>query len=214
MKVGVWIALLLLAATSIYAGGSPAISGDYAEVRSNEVYTCGCRFSGQSDLAATEAILAWRIDSGSIDGVPLAGSKMVAVVAGKDNLERQQAPRKSVLFVDAPQTQPLLSLASRYFSEIIGEIVAVKAVPIEFEIDGDRALVRLDGVEVSLRRAVLPDDAHDGSYRWYEPFVPTTEWTLGVALRNEYWRDGLNRRWRITDPEITGYFGSFELPGE
>ncbi len=214
MRAAVWVALILLTTTSVYAGGAPAISGDYAEVRSNEVYTCGCRFSGQSDLAATEAILAWKIASGEFEGAPLAGSKVVAVVAGNDNLERRQAPRRSILFIDAAETQPLVDLVSRYFGDVVGEIMAVRQAPIEFRMDSDRALVRLDGVEVSLRRAVLPDDAHDGSYRWYDPFVPTTEWTLGVAERNEFWRDGLNRRWRITDPAITGYFGRFEVGAE
>ena len=214
MRAAVWVALTLLIAGTVYAGGGPAISGDYAEVRSNEVYTCGCRFSGQSDLAATEAILAWKIDSGSIDGTPLAGSKVVAVVTGDDNLDRREAARRSVLFVDAAETQPVVNLVSRYFGDVVGEIMSVRRTPIEFRLDGEHALVRLDGVEVALRRAVLPDDAHDGSSRWYEPFVPTTDWTLGVAERNEFWQDGLNRRWRITEEAITGYFGRFQVASE
>jgi len=37
---------------------APAISGDYVEARSNEVYTCGCLYSGQMTTAGREAILS------------------------------------------------------------------------------------------------------------------------------------------------------------
>ena len=83
----------LACALPLAAGDAPAVSGDYVEARSNEVYTCGCLYSGQMTTAGREAILAWRITSGVYQGTSLAGVKVAAVIVGDANLGAYAAPR-------------------------------------------------------------------------------------------------------------------------
>ena len=61
-------ASLLILSSSLLA---QQIRGDYLETRSADVYTGQCFANGEVNLVGSEAILAWRITSGSWDSVPL-----------------------------------------------------------------------------------------------------------------------------------------------
>jgi len=209
-------ALVLVAVAAVAAmtalAGSPAIAGKYLETRSNEVYTCACLYSGERYLSGQEAILAWQIDQGDVDGVSLAGTEVVAVVVGDRNLDFTDTHRKSLLFVDSPAADAerhVVNLFSRLYRNVLGEITGVRRTPIEFVVEGDRATVHVENLTVELRKAVLPADAHPGSYRWYEPFVRLSHPELAVTLTNEFWGQEFDRRWRVTYPHISGYFGTF-----
>jgi len=199
------------------AGAEPpvAIAGDYVEARSNEIYTCGCIFSGEQLLSGREAILAWDIKEGAFNGVKLAGTKVVAVIAGQGNLDMQENSRRSILYVDTRDSdaqQGVLNLFSRRYGKVLGEILAVRSVPISFRMDGDKATVKLADTSLALRKAVLPKDAHPGSSLWYSPFVPMTEKELAARLSYEFSGEGFRHQWRVTyPPYITGYVGKFVL---
>jgi len=91
--------ILMLVSLGLGAATTPPISGDYIEVRSHHVYTCGCLYSGEQATGGREAILTWVIQKGEFQGVPLAGLKAVAVVLGQANLGLDETLRKSVVFV-------------------------------------------------------------------------------------------------------------------
>ena len=76
MTPKVVVALALLLGLNLYAAAPPAITGDYVEVRSHHVYTCGCLYSGEQATGGREAILAWAIRQGEVDGVSLAGLRV------------------------------------------------------------------------------------------------------------------------------------------
>src|SRR3954453_8939008 len=103
--------LLFLAVPFAFA---QQISGDYIETRSADVYTGQCFANGEVNLVGNEAIMGWRVDKGSWDGVALDGLSVVAVVRAKATLGDPYAdpyPAKSVLVVDdnatAAQNQAL-----------------------------------------------------------------------------------------------------------
>src|SRR5580693_3397331 len=97
------VALLLLSAAAL----GQQIRGDYIETRSADVYTGQCFANGEVNLVGKEAILAWHIQTGSWDGVPLDGLTIAAAVRAKATLGDPYAdpyPAQSVLLIDDQAT--------------------------------------------------------------------------------------------------------------
>src|ERR1044071_1351104 len=105
MKKAIVVAALLgLAVTPMLAGGS-RISGEYLEARTAEVFTGGCIMGSEAETVGKQAVLAWKVDRGSFNGVSLDGLSVVAAVAGDRNLGIQEigggkANVRSAVFVD------------------------------------------------------------------------------------------------------------------
>src|SRR5260370_29768487 len=79
------------------------IHGDYIETRSADVYTGQCFANGEVNLVGNEAIVAWHVESGSWDGVPLDGLTVAAAVRAQATLGDPYAnpyPAESILIVD------------------------------------------------------------------------------------------------------------------
>jgi hypothetical protein len=210
------ILVSLLCALPLAADDVPAVSGDYVEARSNEVYTCGCLYSGQMTTAGREAILAWRITQGVYQGTPLAGVKVAAVVVGDANLGAYDGPRRTALYLDASasdaQMQAIVALWQREYSQALGTIATVHRVPISFAQQGDAVRLSIpDLVEVQARKARLPEDAHPGSFLWYQPFVPLRSSSLATAPNYEYSGVDFQHQWQDLMPSINGYLGEFAL---
>src|SRR5262249_14757266 len=62
------------------------ITGQYVEARTCDVYTGPCFANADTGLAGRHAVLAWKIDKGTVDGTKLDGLGIVAVVAARDTL--------------------------------------------------------------------------------------------------------------------------------
>src|SRR4051794_15625408 len=95
---------------SLFASAAATASeptGDYLETRTCDVYTGPCFANGQVGLTGRDAIMAWSIDSGSFNGVNLAGLKVVLAVHASDTLGFgggvviHPYPIKSVVLVDS-----------------------------------------------------------------------------------------------------------------
>jgi hypothetical protein len=210
------ILVSLLCGLPLAANDAPAVSGDYVEARSNEVYTCGCLYSGQMTTAGREAILAWRITRGVYQGTPLAGVKVAAVVVGDANLGAYDGPRRTALYLDVStsdaQLQAIVALWQREYSQALGKIATVHRVPISFTQQGDALRLSIPNlVEVQARKARLPEDAHPGSFLWYQPFVPLRNSSLATALNYEYSGMDFQHQWQDLMPSINGYLGEFAL---
>jgi hypothetical protein len=211
-----WVSLLC--ALPLAADEAPAVSGDYVEARSNEVYTCGCLYSGQMTTAGREAILAWRITRGVYQGTPLAGVRVAAVVVGDANLGAYDGPRRTALYLDESasdaQVRAIVTLWLRTYSQALGKIATVHRAPISFTQQGDSVRVSIPNlVEVQARKARLREDAHPGSFLWYAPFVPLRNSSLVTALNYEYQGMDFQHQWQDLMPSINGYLGEFALKG-
>ena len=84
-RILVTTALAGLVAARLGAGGV-SIKGAYVEARTAEVFTGGCIMNGEAATTGREALLAWKVDRGSFEGVSLNGLAVVAAVAGDANL--------------------------------------------------------------------------------------------------------------------------------
>lgn len=216
MKLLATALIILLTAAQANAQQSATIQGDYAEVRSGEVYTCGCLYSGEMVTAGKEAILVWRIARGDYRGTPVAGIKVAAVLVGKTNLGTQGVPRQSVLYLDGvtseAQQQAILALWRHAYASVLGEIKSVHNAPISFELQGETVSVRIPGVaQLDVRKAQLPADAHPGSFLWYGPFTALRDSFLATSLHYEYSGVDFQHQWTDLLPSIRGYVGRFTL---
>src|SRR5690606_42105676 len=79
-------AAFLLVSTVATAGERGSITGEYVEARTAEVFAGGCIMNSEAETMGRQAVMAWRITSGSYDGVPLDGLTVVAAIAGDRNL--------------------------------------------------------------------------------------------------------------------------------
>src|SRR5437762_12437266 len=109
MKFNSIIAILILAASSALAAKQtpPAISGDYLEVRSCDVYTGPCFANAEMGLTGKEGMLVWSVREGSWNGVKLDGLNVIAIVRADGTLgDLRYQPRsgKAVLVVDTLAT--------------------------------------------------------------------------------------------------------------
>src|SRR5256714_7285661 len=119
MKIRALVSILALTATASFASNlTPAISGDYLEVRSCDVYTGPCFANAEMGLTGKEGMLVWSVREGSWNGVKLDGLNVIAIVRTDGTLgDLRYQPRsgKAVLVIDMlatpKQREALVELA-------------------------------------------------------------------------------------------------------
>src|SRR5207249_3169000 len=132
--------LLILAASSALAAkqAPPAISGDYLEVRSCDVYTGPCFANGEMGLTGKEAVMVWAVRQGSWKGVALDGLNVIAVVktdGTMGDLHYQPRSGLAVLITDsaanAKQKDALADFARSMAGKLIQQVAEVKTAKME-----------------------------------------------------------------------------------
>src|SRR5215210_2467387 len=101
-----WLAGLLLAVLcgALLPAGSRAevnsLKGDYVEARTASVFAGACHYNGELTTTGRDALMAWRVEEGSWNGVDLAGVRAMAVVSADANLSEARAARRSELIIE------------------------------------------------------------------------------------------------------------------
>src|SRR5438094_7242475 len=80
------VAFVVLIAAPLMATDGKSLSGVYVEARTAEVFTGGCLMSSEAETTGRQAVLAWRVDRGSLNGVSLGGLVIIAAIVGDKNL--------------------------------------------------------------------------------------------------------------------------------
>lgn len=215
------LAALIAAAPAALAasGGKTTISGDYVEARTAEVFTGGCINGSEGEAAGREAILAWRVGRGQVNGVSLDGLSIVAIIAGDNNLGTHElggaAPTKvrSALRIDeratAAQRAALVTMARALAPAMLRDVIDVKAVPISFSRNADRLAVTAG--EASLDVATKMDHSPTcGAIQWFTPLAATTQSALGHTTSEAWSGSSLGTQWSIGDRRAS-FYGAFEL---
>ena len=205
-------------AASLLAGAAqaaPAVTGDYVESRSANVYVGACHHEGEIQTAGRNALLAWNIAGGEHQGVRLEGVTAVAVVAGDKSLSFDDAKRRSVLYVSdkatPAQQEAFAALLKERAPAALGELVAVKTAPISFDAQGDMYRVQVTGVAFLKIKKQTGELCCKQPYRvWGKPFVPVQAAKAGFCVGAEYRDAGLLQSWRATD-QNNAFFGQFSL---
>src|SRR5919106_1361340 len=142
------MAVVGLASASVLAGSNGSISGDYVEARTAEVFAGGCIMNSEAETMGRQAVMAWKIDRGSYQGVSLDGLAVIAAVSGDRNLGMREmggeAPDKveAALVVDAratdAQRDALVAMARELSKGVFTDVVSVKPAHITYWADKDR----------------------------------------------------------------------------
>lgn len=204
MKLPATLTILLLSAATAGASSRPAITGDYVEARTAEVFAGGCIMSSEAETIGRQAVLAWRIKSGAFNGVPLDGLSVIAAVAGDRNLgireiggEEPTLVRAAVVVDEratAAQRDALVAFVRAASNDLIDTVVNVEAAPIQFVSDGHRVQVHGANATLDVQRH-MHHDPSCGAMQWFHPLAAGTEASMGFTDANSFSGAALGTRW-------------------
>ena len=211
-------ALALAAATA----SASQIRGDYMESRSADVYTGSCFANGEVNLVGNQALFAWKIASGSWQGVGLDGLIVAGAVRAKATLGDPYAnpyPAKSVLLVDEratpSQRKALVAFAREMGGKLLSDVVEVEAMPMTLAVErhGDhatRASFKAGAMAV-LETRPLGDKDHicGNETTFYPPLTETQHAMPAVAVEDQYRGPGLGVSWSCQEKR-SAFVGTFE----
>lgn len=210
---GLVLSLTLLLALPVLVQAAPAgrIAGDYVEVRTADVFTGPCFANSEVGLTGTEAVLAWRIRTGSWDSVVLDGLSIVAVVRASATLGDPYSnplPAQAVLLVDerasAAQQTALVAFARAQAGALLSDIVAIEAAPVRFAVEESRhgfVQVEAGNVATIATRAIGAADhfCHNEEV-FYPPLASNLDHAMpAVATDSGYRGNHLGVTWREAD---------------
>ena len=203
-------------AASVGASG-PGINGDYVEVRTAEVFTGGCIMNSEGEVSGREAILAWRIKQGSLDGVSLDGLSVVAVVRGDVNLGTHElggaAPTtvKAIVMTDeratAAQQRALVAMARTMAPGVMNDVIETRSTPINFKTEQDSVKVSAGPATLDVALNVEHSPVC-GAVKWFSPLGQTESPQIGLTRSTAWTGDGLGTQWKQIDRK-SSFFGSF-----
>jgi hypothetical protein len=215
-------ALLFATGTGLRASGPAAgtsVTGDYVEARTQEIFAGGCVLGSEGEPSGREAIMAWRVGQGQVNGVSLDGLAVVAVVAADTSLGMHEiggaSPRmiKTALRIDGratpAQRDALVTLARTLAPSVIRDIVDVKVVPIEFAKDAHHVAVSAGEATLDVT-AHLDHDPMCGALRWFDPLASTSHVELGLTKTQTWSGSSLGSQWDQTDRK-SSFVGTFAI---
>jgi Protein of unknown function (DUF1326) len=199
----VFCVALLALSTSVLA---QQIRGQYIETRSADIYTGQCFANGEVNLVGDEAILAWHVQSGSWDGVPLDGLTVAASVHANATLGDPYAnpyPARAVLLVDdlatPQQRSALVAFAHQMGGELLRHAQQIIPAPMELVVNPEHhgvALLRAGQFATIQTRPVNDKDHLCGNeVTFYPPLTQLTHSMPAVALTDAYRGPGLDVDW-------------------
>src|SRR5512132_3293703 len=205
------------AAPAAAAGRTPTVVGQYVETRTAEVFTGGCLMNSEGETGGREALMAWRIDRGSLNGIALDGLAVVAAVTADVNLGTRElggaspASIQSVLYVDArasaAQRAALVTLATSLSNGFVGNVLAVRPVPIGFHEDGHSIQVNAGDASIDVMRH-MTHDVNCSAIQWFHPLATVSNPALGLTEKQAYTGSLLGRKWQQVDRR-SAFFGTF-----
>ena len=215
---------ILLAALALFLTIAPArgdgIIGKYVEARTCDVWTGPCFANADFNLAGKNAVLAWKIDKGSVGGVSLDGLGVVAVISASDPLGLEQTgPAKAILIVDEKATpaqrKALIQLARKQGGKLILNIVAVRQAPVNVTMcqckEDACAEVLAGGARIKTRCLDAHHDKACGNETaFHPPLARNVRVRPAAAVESSYRGNGLGETWRDFDRR-GAYVGSFEV---
>jgi hypothetical protein len=212
-------ALVGLGAVAGLRAADPIVTGDYVEARTSEVFTGPCIMGSEGEVSGKEAILAWRVSRGAMNGVTLDGLSVVAVVAADRHLSMHEfgapAPKsiKSVVMIDsratAAQQRALLSLARSLAPAVMTDVVATKTVPITFRKDKEGVAVSAGAAKLDIATE-FEHPATCGAARWFGTLSRTDGSKPGLTRSQEWSGAEFGSQWTQYDRK-SSFFGTFSL---
>src|SRR4051794_16797042 len=161
------------------AASGPAVTGTYVEARTAEVFAGACVMNGEAATTGREAILAWKVDRGQVNGVTLDGLAVVAALASETNLGiheigGESTPARAAIYVDAranaAQRKALVAMVRSLSGNLIGSVVQETSAPIQFADTGHQVTVSTDTVKLAVAKH-LDHEMSCGNKQWFNPLT-------------------------------------------
>jgi len=210
------VALVSLAGSPSAAGGKGTLSGASVEARTAEVFTGGCIMNSEAETMGRQAVLAWKVDRGSFNGVSLDGLTVIAALSGDRNLGMiemggAKPAVRSAMFVDqranTVQQIALVAMANELSNGLVGDIVQVMPAPIQFTDRGGEIRVNAGQVALDVSKH-LTHEPTCGAMQWFHPLAAVDEATVGLAAEHTFSGSALGTKW--SDPNRrSAFFGTF-----
>ena len=189
----------------VFRSRAASITGQYVEARTTDVWTGPCFANAEMNLGGKQAVLAWKVNQGSLGAVTLDGLTVVAVIITSDTLGLEQtAPGRAILIVDerrdSAQRAALVRLAKQEGGKLLENVVAVRTAPIEMTLGGckEGGCARLRAGAATLSTHCL--DHHDkvcgNEAAFYPPLVKNVKAEAALATEFGYTGKGLNETWK------------------
>jgi hypothetical protein len=197
---------------------APGIRGQYVEARTCDVFTGSCFANADTGLTGKNAVLAWKVDRGSVAGTRLDGLSVVAVVAARETLGlKQAAPGRVIVIVDekatSAQREALVAFVKSQAGDLAREVVAVRPAKVDLTVcncEGNGcATLTAGSVKVTTR---CLDTAHDkacgNETTMYPPLAKGVSAKAAMATEHSFSGAGLNETWHDADRR-GAFVGSF-----
>jgi hypothetical protein len=215
---------LAVTALLVLVAGAPArcagLTGQYVEARTCDVWTGPCFANAEMNLGGKQAVLGWKVESGTFDGVRLDGLGVVAVIAASDTLGLDQTgTAKAVLIVDRRASRverdALVRLARKQGGDLLRNVVATEVADVSIRVGGcdESGCASLTAGKASVTTRCL-DVGHDkvcgNESAYYPPLTKGTTARPAIATEHGFAGKGLGGTWKETDRR-GAYVGSFEI---
>ncbi|MEW6128297.1 MAG: DUF1326 domain-containing protein [Acidobacteriota bacterium] len=212
------LSVLAMAST----GNAQQISGDYVESRNADVYTGYCVANAEMNLVGDQAVMGWRINNGSWNGVKVDGLGVVAVIKADatigDPYTGNIPAAKAVVLVDEKATPAqgaaLLNFAKNMGGQLLNDVVRVVAAPIDFEVSQENGhynkIKMTAGTIAGIETRMLNSKDHlcGNEETFYKPLTQTTHAMAAVAMLDMYEGKDLNVTWKLSGKR-SAFIGSF-----
>lgn len=202
---------------------STHVRGEYIEARTADVYTGPCFANAEVGLTGDLAVMGWKIEKGSFQGVNLDGLSVMGVIKASNTLGNvidSVYPVKAVLVIDqhanAEQRIALKGFAQKMGGQLLADVVRVDYQPIEFSMADNsvhsRKAIMTAGNEVKLETRPMTDAdqiCHNESV-WYGPLTPVEHAMAAYTVANGYNGKGLGTVWNYSGNRGS-FVGTFQV---
>jgi hypothetical protein len=200
-------------------GSAPgsALTGDYVEVRTCDVWTGPCFANGEMNLRGANAVLGWKVDHGAFAGIDLEGLSVVAVLDADGTLTTNaEGAVRSVVYVDDratdAQSKALLEMARKLAPSYLKNTLRVEKAKISHERRGEDVILAA-GKDVKVRTTALSrhcDSVCGNEASFYPGLAAASAVECAKAVENAYDGSVLGRRWSDPDKR-SAMVGRFSL---
>jgi hypothetical protein len=213
-----------IAASIAFAAGIPAnhVHGLYVEARTADVYTGPCFANSEVGLVGDLALMGWKVEKGTWQGVTLDGLSVVGAIRASHTLgdvTKTAYPVKAVLIIDEraslEQRLSLKSFAQRMAGDLLQDVVRVEYQPIDFAFANDdvhsmKATLTAGALAKIQTRAISSIDHLCGNEDvYYPPLTKLNHAMPAVAISHRFRGQGLNTRWSSPDRR-SAFVGTFQ----
>jgi hypothetical protein len=220
-----FLSATVLFCSSAFAAGLPTVSntvsGNYVEARTADVYTGPCFANSEVGLTGDLAVMGWKINKGSWDGVSLNGLSVAAVVRAKSTLGDYflaSNPAKAVLIVDS-KANPEQALALRSFAkhqggELLSDIVRVDYAPVDLAFQNNdlhtmvATLTAGTLARIQTRALAEGDQLCHNEITWYAPLTALNHSMPAYTVAHDFKGEGLGATWS-SPSKRSAFVGSF-----